>query len=127
MCRRQRSSAEPPALWRFYDKDGYNGRPPGRAVLRAAWSAVWDQRGEYDRRSAQLADGQILSVDETHKVMKGVRVNDCKVFTGLFTDMNEYNQVVAQVRVYLSAPFDRLGELPLQYFHIVMCAKPLYG
>lgn len=97
----------PPRFGGFYDKDGYNGRPPGRAVLHAAWDAVWDERGEYYRRSAQLTDGQILSVDETHKVMKGVRVDDCKVFNGLFTVMNEYNQVVAQVSIFLSETLDR--------------------
>ena len=41
-------------------------------------------------------------MDETHKVMKGIRVDDEKVFNGLFTVMNEHNQVVAQVSILVS-------------------------
>lgn len=102
--RRKRGSAEPPAFrgFLFYDKDGYNGKPPSRAVLRTAWDVAWNQRREYYRRSAQLVDGEILSVDETHKVIKGIRVDDEKVFNGLFTVMNEHNQVVAQVSIRVS-------------------------
>ena len=87
----------PPRFGGFYDKDGYNGKPPSRAVLRSAWDAVWDKQKGFLRRSAQLTGGQIWSVDETFKVMKGVRVDDQKVFNGLFTVMNEYNQVIGQV------------------------------
>ena len=87
----------PPRFGGFYDKDRYNGKPPSAAVLRAAWEAVWDKRREYYRRGQQLIDGENLSVDESHKLMKGVRVNNSKVFNGVFTVMNEHHQVVAQV------------------------------
>lgn len=43
-------------------------------------------------------DGDTLAVDESHKLVKGVRVDNNKVFHGIFTVMNQYNQVVAQVR-----------------------------
>lgn len=89
----------PPRFGGFYDKDGYNGKPPSRSVLRAAWDVVFHQQQPYYRRSSQLVDGELLSIDETHKVMKGVRVDGNKVFNGLFTALNEYNQVVAQVNM----------------------------
>jgi len=44
-----------------------------------------------------VVDGEILSIDETHKVMKDVRVDGNKVFNGLFSVLDEHNQVVAQV------------------------------
>lgn len=89
----------PPRFGGFYDKDGYNRKPPSRKVLRAAWDVVFHQRQPYYCRSSQLVDGDILSIDETHKVMKGVRVDGNKVFNGLFTVLNQHNQVVAQVGV----------------------------
>lgn len=89
----------PPRFGGFYDKDGYNGKTPSREMLRAAWDVVFHQRQPYYRRSSQLVDGDILSIDETHKVMKGVRVDGNKVFNGLFTILNQHNQVVGQVSV----------------------------
>ena len=41
-------------------------------------------------------------MDETHKVMKGIRVDDQDMFNGIFTVMNEHNQVVAQVSILVS-------------------------
>ena len=92
----------PPRFGGFYDKDGYNGKPPSRAVLLTALYVAWNQRREYYRRSAKLVDGEIFSVDETHKVMKGIRVDDQDMFNGIFTVMNEHNQVVAQVSILVS-------------------------
>lgn len=87
----------PPRVGGFYSKTGYNGKPPSPAVLRIAWDVTWEGRADYYRRSAQLVDGENLAVDESHKLIKGVRVDNNKVLSGIFTVMNEHHQVVAQV------------------------------
>ncbi|CAM9783090.1 unnamed protein product, partial [Laminaria digitata] len=86
----------PPRFGGFYDKDGYNGKPPSASVLRGAWDVTWESRKEYYRRSAQLVDGDNIAVDESHKLVKGIRVDNSKVFHGIFTVINQHNQVVAQ-------------------------------
>ena len=42
-------------------------------------------------------DGQILAGDESHKITKSIRVTDAKAFQGVYTMVNEFNQVVLQV------------------------------
>lgn len=87
----------PPRFGGFYDKDGYNGKPPSAAVLRSAWDVVWESRREYYRRDAQMIDGDNVAVDESHKLVKGIRVDNSKVYHGILTVINQHNQVVAQV------------------------------
>ncbi|CAN0585936.1 unnamed protein product, partial [Laminaria digitata] len=86
----------PPRFGEFHDKDGYNGNPPSAGVLRAAWDAVLEGRMPWYRRSAQLVDGENVALDDSHKLVKAVRVNGTKVYHSLLTVMNEHNQVMAQ-------------------------------
>ena len=50
----------PPRFGGFFDKDGYDGKPPSRRVLRAAWDVVWKHTSPFYRRSSQLLDGQSM-------------------------------------------------------------------
>ena len=47
-------------------------------------------------------DGQILAGDESHKTTKSIRVTDAKAFQGVYTMVNEFNQVVLQIGGFLS-------------------------
>ena len=87
----------PPRFGGFYDKDGYNWKAPSAAVLRVAWDVAFTSRREYYRRSSQLFDGDNVAFDESHKLVKGIRVENSKVYSGVFTAINQHNQVVAQV------------------------------
>lgn len=91
----------PPQVGGFYDTDGFNGRPPGTAVLLAAWYASFEGKELWLHRSQQLVGGVNVAGDESHKLVKAVRVDNNKVFHGVFTLVNEYNQVVLQVSTML--------------------------
>ena len=50
---------------------------------------VFHQRQAFYRRSSQLVDCQVLSIDEPHKNIKNFRVDANRVFNGLFTENGE--------------------------------------
>lgn len=54
----------------------------------------------WHHRQQQLVDGRNLGVDDSHKITKGIRVMNAKVFHGVHTVLNEFSQVVMQVRGY---------------------------
>ncbi|CAM9338845.1 unnamed protein product [Hapterophycus canaliculatus] len=87
----------PPVFGRWDDPLGYNGRCPGGALLTQVWYTVFEGQEQWYHRRAQLVDGQILAGDESHKLTKNIKVSNAKVFTGLYTVVNEFNQVVLQV------------------------------
>lgn len=87
----------PDCLGRFDDKDGYNGKTPGRATLSAAWDVVSEERGPWYQRRAQMVGGRILSGDASYKFTKKVKMDGNRVFQGTYTVMNEHHMVVLQV------------------------------
>ena len=87
----------PPAFGRWSDPLGYDGRSPGVALLASVRYAVFEGQEQWYHRRAQLVDGQILAGDESHKITKSIRVTDAKAFQGVYTMVNEFNQVVLQV------------------------------
>ena len=46
-----------------------------------------------------------MAGDESHKLVKPIRVDHSKVFHGVFTLVNEYNQVILQVRRFCQNAF----------------------
>jgi len=88
----------PPRFGSFSDKSGYNGAPPTAAVLRSVCISVMEGREHWYHWQQQLVDGSNLAGDESHKVVKAIRVRHEKVFHGVYTIINEYGQVVMQVR-----------------------------
>ena len=46
-----------------------------------------------------------MAGDESHKLVKSIRVGHSKVFHGVYTLVNEYNQVVLQVRRFCQNAF----------------------
>lgn len=90
--------SDPPRFSRFDDKAGYNGRSPSAAVLQSAFVAVMEGMEHWYHRQQQLVDGRNLALDDSHKVTKGIRVMNSKVFHGLHTTLNEHGQVSMQVR-----------------------------
>lgn len=88
----------PPRFSRFDDKAGYNGRPPSAAVLLSAFVAVMEGMEHWYHRQQQLVDGRNLGLDDSHKITKGIRVMNKKVFHGVHTVLNEHSQVVMQVK-----------------------------
>ena len=88
----------PPRFGSFGDETGDNGRPPSVAVLKCAFVALIEGREYCYHGQQQLVDGRNLADDESHKVVKAIRVNNEKVFNGVYTVINEYGQVVLQVR-----------------------------
>lgn len=88
----------PPRFSRFDDKAGFNGRCPSAAVLQSAFVAVMEGMEHWYHRQQQLVDGRNLALDDSHKVTKGIRVMNSKVFHGVHTVLNEHSQVVMQVR-----------------------------
>lgn len=90
--------SNPPRFSRFDDKAGYNGRSPSAAVLQSASVAVMEGMEHWYHRQQQLVDGRNLGLDDSHKVTKGIRVMNSKVFHGVHTVLNEHSQVVMQVR-----------------------------
>lgn len=89
---------KPPRFGSFSDQGGYNGRPPSAAILKSACETVMEGREHWYHRQQQLVDGTNLAGDESHKVVKAIRVSHEKVFHGVYTIINEYGQVVMQVR-----------------------------
>ena len=87
----------PEFLGKFDDKDGYNGKPPSEATLRAAWHVVSEERWPWFRRRAQMVGGKILAGDASYKFTKKVKVDGNRVFQGTYTVMNEHHMVVKQV------------------------------
>lgn len=92
----------PPLFGDFDDETGYNGRPPSAAVLQSAWIATFEGKLPWHYRQQQQVDGTNLAGDGSHKVVKAIRLADKKVFSGMYTILNEYNQVVMQVRMIVS-------------------------
>lgn len=90
----------PPRFSRFDDKAGYNGRAPSAPVLKSAFIAVMEGMEYWYHRQQQLVDGRNLGVDDSQKITKGIRVMNAKVFHGVHTVLNEFSQVVMQVRGY---------------------------
>ena len=88
----------PPRFGSFCDKAGYNGRPPSAATLKSVCVAVMEGREHWYHRQQQLVDGTNLAGDESYKIVKAIRVSNEKVFHGVYTILNEYGQVVMQVR-----------------------------
>lgn len=87
----------PPQFGRWDDPLGYDGRSPGEALLASVRYAVFEGQEQWYHRRSQLVDGRILAGDESHKITKSIRVSDAKVFQGVYTVVNEFNQVVLQV------------------------------
>ena len=67
------------------------------ALLASVRHAVFEGQEQWYHRRAQLVDGQILAGDESHEITKSIRVTDAKAFQGVYTMVNEFNQVVLQV------------------------------
>ncbi|CAM9213911.1 unnamed protein product [Ectocarpus sp. 6 AP-2014] len=89
----------PECLGKFDDKDGYNGKPPGEATLRAAWHVVSEERGPWLQRRAQMVGGKILAGDASYKFTKKIKVDGNRVFQGTYTVMNEHHMVVLQTQL----------------------------
>lgn len=87
----------PPQLGKFDDPLGLEGRCPGEALLTEVRYAVFEGVEQWYHGRAQLVDGQILAGDGSHKITKSIRVADDKVYHGVYTIVNEFNQVVLQV------------------------------
>ncbi|CAN0022907.1 unnamed protein product, partial [Ectocarpus fasciculatus] len=83
----------PPQFGRWDDPLGYDGRSPGEALLASVRYAVFEGQEQWYHRRSQLVDGRILAGDESHKITKSIRVSDAKVFQGVYTVLNEFNQV----------------------------------
>lgn len=88
----------PPLFGDFDDETGYNGRPPSAAVLQSALIATFEGKQHWYYREQQMLDGTNAAGDGSHKVVKAIRLANEKVFNGMYTMVNEYNQVVMQVR-----------------------------
>ena len=95
----------PPAFDRWGDPLEYDGRSLGVTLLASVWYAVFEGQEQWYHRRAQLVDGQILAGDESHKMTKSFRVTDAKTFQGVYTMVNEFNQVVLQVVFFYSLLF----------------------
>ena len=95
----------PPQIGGFHDTDGFNGRPPGQAVLLAAWYTYFETKELWLHHSQQLVGGVNVAGDESHKLVKFIRVDHSKVFHGVYTLVNQYNQVVLQVRRFCQNTF----------------------
>jgi hypothetical protein len=80
----------------FGDRGGYDGSVPSDTLLEAAWYLVSETREHWYHRRQQLIGGSILSGDAAHKLVKGVRLLNANVVYGIFTVLNEWNQVVLQ-------------------------------
>jgi hypothetical protein len=81
---------------KFNDRGGYDGSVPSDTVLEAAWFMSFEMREYWYHRQSQLVGGVVLSADAAHKLVKGVRLLYAKVVYGIFTVLNEDNQVVMQ-------------------------------
>lgn len=88
---------KPPLFGSFGDEAGYNGRSPSAAVLKAAFVVVMEGREHWYHRQQQLVDGRNLALDDSHKIVKGIRVLNEKVIHGVHTVISEHGQVVMQV------------------------------
>ena len=95
----------PPQTSGFHDTDGFNDRPPGRAILLAAWYTYFESKELWLHHSQQLVGGVNVADDESHKLVKSIRVDHSKVFHGVYTLVNEYNHVVLQVRRFCQNAF----------------------
>jgi hypothetical protein len=87
---------EPRKFSTFGDRGGYDGTTPSDTLLEAAWFMGFELREYWYHRQQQLVGGQVLSGDGAHKLVKGVRLLNVKVVYGIFTVLNEFNQVVLQ-------------------------------
>lgn len=87
----------PPKLGSWDDPLGYDGRTPSETLLTEVRYAVFEGREQWYHRRAQLVDGQILAGEDSHKIVKSIRVADSKVYHGVHTMLNEFGQVVMQV------------------------------
>src|SRR3546814_17484537 len=74
---------------------GYADYVPKEEFFRELHNSFLDSRDTFETKCLQQTDGQILSIDASHKVTNLVYVcSSTKVFHGLVTIMNEYSQVV---------------------------------
>ena len=67
--------SNPLRVGRVGDKDGYISRARFATVLRVAWDVAFMSRSQYYQHSSQLIDGDNVSIDKTHTLVKGIRVN----------------------------------------------------
>jgi hypothetical protein len=88
--------ANPAKFPAFADRSGYDGSTPSDGLLQEAWYQLSELREHWYHRQAQLVHGKVLSGDAAHKLVKGVRLFGAKIIRGIYTVLNEWNQVVLQ-------------------------------
>lgn len=88
--------SSPQQFSKFDDRGGYDGSVPSDTLLEAAWFLTFEIREHWYHRRQQLIGGLVLSGDAAHKLVKGVRLLNANVVYGVFTVLNEWNQVVLQ-------------------------------
>jgi hypothetical protein len=77
----------------FSSKSGYNEIVPSTKYLISLIKKKHDTlRPWYDNRVSLLSSSH-LKIDHSHKVTGRIRFQDVKIFSGLFTAMNENNQI----------------------------------
>ena len=129
---RSSSLLNPKTFGVFNDAQGYNGHVPSEHYLESIWqiwfskihvlkSAKEDRtftREEYLHRRQQLVDGRIWCGDASHKLAKLVVLKNSKnqlgdslskPINGIFTIMNEFEQILWQ-RPLFSASLEEMKE-----------------
>ncbi|CAM9377727.1 unnamed protein product [Ectocarpus sp. 6 AP-2014] len=118
-----------PTFGGFGDKEGFNGAWPSDQYLRAVWhkwfydtvvmeaDGVRMTREDHLQRVGQLVDGMILAGDASFKYAKVIRLTSAgestksKPIQGIFTILNEYEQVVFQKAMKTSSVHDLKSDL----------------
>jgi ribonuclease D len=84
----------------FSSKSGYNERIPSTNYIISLIKKKHDSLKQwYDNRVSMLSV-EHLKIDHSHKVTGRIRFNSVKIFSGLFTAVNEFNQIRLQNFVF---------------------------
>ena len=78
----------------FDDKSGYNGMPPKYQFLEEIFCREIDSHENIITKQMQKWTGLVLKGDMSFKVIKRMaKQNGIPIFSGLYSVMNEFNQV----------------------------------
>ncbi|CAN0486499.1 unnamed protein product, partial [Laminaria digitata] len=89
-----------PMFGRVGDPEGFNSNYPSVHYLRNVWHKWFFEIPQYLQRRAQMVDGRLMAGDASFKYAKVARLatgpdgTRARPVYGIFTIMNEYDQVV---------------------------------
>jgi hypothetical protein len=82
---------------KFFDKDGYNGYLPTGQYFTTVYNRYTESVRDALDNEVIKRTGTIIKADHSHKVTKRLsKFNGCAIFDGVFTLLNENEEIVGQ-------------------------------